>query len=176
MEAAMGLLEDEMEEDEVEEEQGEVEGAPERPAGVGAEATSVKWDTSKVADGRYWLKVVATDERSNPDDPRTGEERTRSFMVDNTPPDLIVDRARGDEEPPPAEVTVFERYTYVTSAEFKVDEGEWLAAVAKDGMFDGRYERIALDEARLPTGSHRVEVRVRDAAGNVGSAKLGYRR
>jgi hypothetical protein len=175
MEAELSVLGEDLGEIEVEAEEEPAEG-PERGDGVGVEATSMKWDTGTVADGEYWIKVVGSDGRSNPDDPRTGEEVSRSVVVDNTPPELIVDRARGEDDPPPDEVTVFERCTYVTSAEFRVDEGEWLAGMAKDGMFDGRYEKMVLDEDRLPAGAHEVEVRVRDAAGNVGSVSLRYRR
>ncbi len=97
-------------------------------------------------------------------------------MVDNTPPELIVDRTRGADDPPPREISIYEATTYITSAEFRVDGGEWLAAVAADGIFDGRYEAIVMDQGRLPTGSHQVEVRARDAGGNQVTATLDYKR
>ncbi len=144
--------------------------------GRASQATSHRWDTSAVADGIYRIKVIGTDERANPIHPRQGEAVSGSFVVDNTPPELIVDRTRGADDQPPREISVYEATTYVTSAEFRVDEGEWLAAVAGDGIFDGRYEAVVLDEGRLPTGSHQVEVRARDAGGNEVTAILHYKR
>jgi len=87
-----------------------------------------------------------------------------------------VEGGRKEEEAPPASVTAFDGGSYITSAEFKVDKGDWLAAIPVDGMFDGQYEGIALDSGRLPEGSHQLEIRARDAAGNVGSRTLRYRR
>jgi hypothetical protein len=151
------------------------EEAPARPAS-GSRSTSLKWDTTKVADGVYWLKVVASDARANPADPQKAEVISRSFVVDNTPPELVIDANRKDGDPPPTSVTAFDHTTYITSAEFKVDKGDWLAAFPQDGMFDGQYESIMLDAARLQAGSHQLEIRARDAAGNVASKTLRYRK
>jgi hypothetical protein len=155
---------------------GEGEEAPARPPAGGSRGTSLKWDTAKVADGRYWLKAVGSDGRANPGDPQTGEAISLLFTVDNTPPELIVDRGRKEGEAPPAAITVFDGTSYIASAEFRVEAGEWLAAMAQDGVFDGQYEGVVLDPARLPEGSHEVEVRARDAAGNVASETLRYQK
>jgi len=136
--------------------------------------TSLEWDTTKVADGSYLIKVVGSDRLANPTDPRQGEAISRPFTIDNTPPEVIVDRARKDTDLPPAEVTAFDRGSYVTSAEFRIDGDQWLAAVAADGIFDAGMESVLLDPARLPSGSHQVEVRARDAAGNASSTTLRY--
>lgn len=148
----------------------------ERPSGRPLASTSRKWDTAIVSDGTYWIRVMASDGNANPADPREAESISKPFVVDNTPPELIADRRRSDEDPPPSQITVFEATTYITSAEFRADGGEWLAAVAGDGIFDGQYEAIVLDEARLPEGAHAIEVRVRDAAGNAASGTLRYSR
>jgi hypothetical protein len=155
---------------------GEGEEATARSARGGSRATSLKWDTAKVADGRYWLKAVGSDARANPGDPQTDQAVSLPFTVDNTPPELIVDGSRKDGDAPPASVTAFDRTSYLTSAELKLDAGEWLAAIAQDGVFDGQYEGVLLDPARLLEGSHQVEVRARDAAGNVASKTLRYRK
>ena len=139
-------------------------------------ATTLEWDTTTVADGRCWLKVVASDAAANPEEPRSGEAISRAFTVDNTPPELVLDRRRGDADPPPAGLAAYDAASFVSSAEFRVDGGEWLAASAADGIFDSGAEVIALDPARLPVGSHEVEVRGRDAAGNTAAVKLRYTR
>jgi hypothetical protein len=151
---------------------GEAPGAAATPTPLAT--TSLEWDTAKVADGTYLIKILGNDRLANPIDPRQGEAISRPFTIDNTPPELIADRARKDTDLPLAEVTTFDRGTYVTSAEFKIDSDQWLAAVAADGVFDSGIESILLDPARLPTGSHQIEVRARDAAGNVASTTLRY--
>jgi hypothetical protein len=167
---------DEGAEEGMEEPGTEGEEAPTRPSAGGSRATSLKWDTAKVADGVYWLRIVGSDARANPGDAQAGEAVSRPLTVDNTPPELIVEGGRKDDDAPPASVTAFDRASYLTSAEFKVDTGDWLAAIAQDGMFDGQYENVLLDAARLPSGSHQVEVRARDAAGNLVSKTLRYKK
>ena len=175
------VLEDMFEDEGLLEEMEELEagGAGEEPpakAGPPSRATSLTWKTADVPDGVCWLKIVASDADANPADPRTAEVVSRSFVVDNTPPEVIVDLRREDDSPPPAAVTVFDLTTYSTSAEFKVDDGDWLAAIPEDGIFDSQYEAIVLDQARVPEGSHEITLRARDAAGNVTSKTLRYLR
>ena len=175
------VLEDMFEDEGLLEEMEELEagGAGEEPpakAGPPSRATSLTWKTADVPDGVCWLKIVASDADANPADPRTAEVISRSFVVDNTPPEVIVDLRREDDSPPPAAVTVFDLTTYSTSAEFKVDDGDWLAAIPEDGIFDSQYEAIVLDQARVPEGSHEITLRARDAAGNVTSKTLRYLR
>ena len=145
------------------------EEKPARPS-----ATKLEWDTTGGPDGVYRLKVVASDRRSNPADPREAEVISRSFVVDNTPPQVIVDRTRADDSPPPGSVVVFDAGSYVTSAEFRIDNGDWLAAIPGDGIFDGQYEVVLLDGSRLPEGQHTLDIRARDAAGNTATATLRY--
>ncbi len=158
---------------------GKGEEAPASPS-LSSRSTSLKWDTTKVADGVYRVKVVGSDRRANPDEPMKAEVVSRSFIVDNTPPELILQTGSGESreqsvvERLPSRVTAFDRTTYVTSAEFKVDKGEWQAATPGDGIFDGQYEIIVLDAARIPAGSHELQMRVRDAAGNVATKMLPY--
>ena len=161
-------LAEEMEEPEEEEEESPAKAAPP------SRATSLTWKTTDIPDGVYWLRIVASDEQANPADPRTAEVVSLSFVVDNTPPEVIIDLRRKDDGPPPASVSVFDRATYAMSAEFKVDDGDWLAGIPEDGIFDSQYEAIVLDRARLPEGSHAITLRARDAAGNVTSKTLRY--
>jgi hypothetical protein len=136
--------------------------------------TRLEWDTSKLTDGVYIIKVAASDRLANPGDPRQAKALSRPLIVDNTPPQLSVDTSRKDADPPPAEIAVSDRTTYVTSAEFRVDTGQWLAAMARDGIFDESAETILLDAARVPPGAHQIEIRARDAAGNTANATLHY--
>ena len=47
------------------------------------------WDTTSMPDGAYYLKVVASDEPSNPPgDALTAERESERFIVDNTPPQI----------------------------------------------------------------------------------------
>jgi hypothetical protein len=94
--------------------------------------------------------------------------------VDNSSPIIQMKAAKRTWPAPPLEIPVKETTTYVESAEYRVDSGEWLAAAAADGIFDSPEETIRIDAARLPAGRHVLFVRVRDAAGNQSWAKTPY--
>jgi len=141
----------------------------------GDAGNSLDWDTRKVPDGRYRLRIVVSDVVSSPDEPLTGEVVTEAITVDNTAPHLLLSQAKRIGAAPPVEIPVQDAGNYVASAEFRIDSGSWLAAACTDGIFDSADEVIRLDPARLPGGKHTLEIRVRDAAGNESATKLPYR-
>lgn len=154
------------------------DAAPEPPGGADESeepegGLSLVWDTRKLADGRYRLRLTATDAPTSPDEPATAEALTELLVVDNLAPRLLLPHRLGSA--PPALVPVRDGGTYVASAEYRVDGGAWIAAAAGDGIFDSRDESVRIDGARLPAGKHVLEVRARDAAGNEALSRIPYR-
>ncbi len=133
-----------------------------QPSGA-TTASSMTWDTTKFADGKYWLKIVASDRIANPDDPQSAEQVVAPIIVDNTPPTVGTHaiKREGDK----LLVPVYDN-TFVASAEFRPEGGEWQAAICQDGVFDQPYELLVIDISKLPKNVKAVEIRVRDAAGN----------
>ena len=132
-------------------------------------ASSVNWDTAKVSDGVYWLKVIASDRISNPDDPQTSEQIIAPVIVDNTPP--ILGTYAVKRESNKLLVPAYDN-TSVGSAEYRAEGDEWIAATCQDGVFDQPYEVLIIDLSKLPANVEAVEVRVRDSAGNERVVKL----
>jgi len=132
------------------------------------------WDTKKVKDGRYLVKVVVSDRNANPDDPLSAEAISPELGVDNTPPVLTVDKARRPSDPAPISLLCRDAGSYVAGAEYRVDKEEWIAATAQDGLFDSPEETIRLDPKRLPAGKHILQIRIRDAVGNEKTEKIPY--
>jgi hypothetical protein len=132
-------------------------------------ASSVNWDTAKVSDGVYWLKVIASDRISNPDDPQTSEQIIAPVIVDNTPP--ILGTYAVKRESNKLLVPAYDN-TSVGSAEYRAEGDEWIAATCQDGVFDQPYEVLIIDLSKLPANIEAVEVRVRDSAGNERVVKL----
>src|SRR5262249_7522292 len=55
------------------------------------------WDTNTVANGTYFVKIVASDAPSNPlAAALAGELESPAFEIDNTPPDIIIKSVRLD--------------------------------------------------------------------------------
>jgi hypothetical protein len=127
--------------------------------------TEVEWDTQSLPEGRYRIRVEASDEMANPPDQvQTHSLESAPVLVDNTPPvfhglAMAGRRLRGH---------VVDGLGPIASVEIAVDgRTEWRPIGAADGLFDTADEAIDADVASLVgRGSHIVAVRAFDAAGN----------
>jgi len=128
-----------------------------------------EWDTEKLDDGRYAVKVVVSDELSNPGSPRTAEVIAEPVLVDNTAPSVI-EREVGDVSEDKT-VTIsglaIDHTTPITAIEYRVgDEGKYRGVAPGDGIYDSREERFSFTTEKLDPGEQEMQLRVRDAAGN----------
>ncbi|MDH7570838.1 MAG: hypothetical protein QHJ73_14755, partial [Armatimonadota bacterium] len=134
--------------------------------------TSYTWDTTEVPDGTYWIKLVASDRLSNPVDARSVERVAGPILISNTPPQLSL--RSGPTVDPDGAVRLAGRAQArvpMAGVDYRVDEGEWTAAAADDGIFDAESEGFSLRTPPLQKGEHTLEVRAVDAAGNHATEK-----
>ncbi len=129
--------------------------------------TSSLFDTQALPDGTYTLKVVASDRPSNPSSPQTAVAISEPFMVCNRAPTVVVYRD-GIKIQSNGVVTLegvaVQRGIAVTAVQFRVDLGEWFAAVPGDGIFDGGLEAFSASTQPLAKGPHTIEVKAFNAA------------
>jgi hypothetical protein len=128
------------------------------------------WDTTSVPDGRYLVRVTASDAASNtPDRIMTGDREGGAIDVDNTPP-VIASTITG--------VRVVIRVTDAQSGVHRVDYSlggqSWQALRAVDGLADSREDQF---ELTLPSAADaaRLVIRATDVMQNVTSAVAGGR-
>jgi hypothetical protein len=136
--------------------------------------TSYEWDTEGIADGRYRIKVVLSDERVNgPSRTLTDELVSKSLLVDNRKPDVAGLKVRY----PWATGLARDSYSPLEKIEYTVDGGSWRLVEPIDGIYDSPSEafRIVLP-AETSRGPHVLAVKVTDAAGNVGVRQVRFRR
>jgi hypothetical protein len=131
------------------------------------EAQSFTWDTSALPDGRYRLRVTATDAPSNPlGEERAAEALSEPFTIDNTPPAVTTFAARGEAGAVAIEGRAEDGFSPLTRIEVALDDDDWRTVSPEGGMAD---DRTLSFRARLPKvepGEHTVSVRVVDLAGN----------
>jgi len=130
------------------------------------------FDTTTLADGAYYLKIVASDAASNPPDKALSSEReSERFEVDNTPP--VVGKLESSANGNSAKIifSATDSGSNVERAQYSVDGGEWLPLAPKTGISDGKQESYELNVSGLKSGEHTLAVRVYDRFENVGSAK-----
>lgn len=133
--------------------------------------TDLEWNTEALADGLYELKVVVSDERSNPPElALTHEYITPPFAIDNRRPEIR------DLSWNAATLTLSGRASDTTSPladiSYAIDGGEVLPIAVKDGVLDDLSEEFSVQPPRLSPGSHTLVVRVSDGADNVASAQI----
>jgi outer membrane protein assembly factor BamB len=127
--------------------------------------TEFEWDTSALPEGKYRLRVEASDEQANtPDQTQKHALDSEPVLVDNTPPridglSITGRRLKG---------RIIDGTSPIARVEVAVDgKIEWRPVTATDGIFDTLDEAIDADvSALVPPGSHIVMVRAYDAAGN----------
>ena len=137
--------------------------------------TSYNWDTTKVPDGSYLIKVVATDRTSNATGYLTDEKIVGPVIVANTPPKVFA--SQKDVKVNADRTAVLSGYASgslvpVVGVQYRVDSGDWMAAAASDGIFDSPSEGFAVTTQPLAKGKRTIEVKAVDAAGNSATAKV----
>jgi hypothetical protein len=148
-------------------------------------ATAYSFDATRIPDGGYQIKIVASDLPSHtPADALTGARVSSRFVVDTTPP-VIADLKTAREETTcahaPCSMPV--RLTFaaedaaspIARAEYSLDAGPWQFIEPVGELSDSMVEHynVLLPAAALDpkTGEHLITVRAYDRHDNVGLAK-----
>jgi len=133
-------------------------------------------DGATLADGRYIIKITASDAPDNPaGEALSGERLSEPVDIDNTPP--VVRAAAG--QPGAAAITAFDvddATGKIRRADFSVDGGPWTPLFPDDGIADSGHERYSVALAALARGEHTVSLRAFDSSGNVGTLSVTVRR
>ncbi len=131
----------------------------------------LEWNTESVADGLYELKVVVSDERSNPPELALTHELISSpFLIDNKRPelkDLSFDAATGTLSGRAIDST-----SSIAELGYSVDGGDFYPLSPRDGVLDDLSEDFSVRLPRLSPGLHTVLVRTCDAAENATTAQI----
>jgi hypothetical protein len=134
----------------------------------GLKDTTYDWDTKAVADGRYQIKVVASDAAANPPgEGKTGGRVSNFYVVNNTPPVIgdLVWKATGTDVK--IEFRAQDATSPIASADYTVDSSEnWQAVFPVDHIFDSLSEKVVFTLKDLTPGQHQVTIRVTDSRGN----------
>jgi hypothetical protein len=128
------------------------------------------WDTTSVPDGTYLLKVAASDAPSNsPGTALVGELESVSFDIDNTPPQIEVQRPAKGPARTMIAFAVRDDHSPILRVEYSLDASRWRVVYPKDGIPDSRREEF---EVTLENGEvgRSVIIRATDAMNNVSTA------
>jgi hypothetical protein len=125
------------------------------------------WDTAALPEGKYRVRVDASDDISNPPSSATHHSlEAPPVLIDNTPPVFKAVALQGHR----LRAEVVDGLGPIARIEIAIDGRlEWRPLAAADGIFDSADETVDADiTSLLPVtpGPHIVAIRAYDAAGN----------
>ncbi len=136
--------------------------------------SSYRWDTSRVPDGRYTLKLVARDDAARPPQEALFDARVSpAVLIDNRPPAV---RELAAEPQDDGSYTLSgvaaDDYSPIAAVEVSVNSGHWRPVFPDDGIFDAPEEPFTFRTDVLEPGEYVLVFAATDAGGNVGSARI----
>lgn len=134
------------------------------------------WDTTSFADGRYRLRVTASDLPDNYDAVAlTAAIESDPFLIDNTPPQIEGLAAKPEGGKLVIRFHAADALSGLDSAEYSINGSEWKAVRPTTGMTDSQAHDYVV-EAPLPaTAEWTVAVKVEDENDNVAVRKITLR-
>ena len=126
------------------------------------------FDTSQLPDGEYEIRLVASDEESNPGQGLEDVKEGVRFVVDNTSP-----RISSSPSSDGTVIRIEDSESIITRLEYSVDAERWIPLVPMDGLADSRLEQARLSRDEI--NGRFVMVRAVDAHFNAVTALIPSR-
>lgn len=135
-------------------------------------------DGATLADGRYVIKVVASDAPDNPPGQKlTGERLSEPVDIDNTPPVVkVMGQPQVSRDSVRVVFTVDELTGKLKKADASLNGAAWIPVFPDDGIADSGHETYSVDFGLLGAGEHTISLRAFDTSGNVGTMSVTVRR
>lgn len=128
--------------------------------------TVLSWDTSGWVDGKYELKVTASDSDDNtPGEGLQDESISRELIIDNTPPVIRVISRRSDS----IEFTVTDELSGLQSVTVSTNGKDYKPLPPVDGILDSGTKRFI---AKIASGQA-LFIRAEDGSGNISGTQAG---
>jgi hypothetical protein len=126
------------------------------------------WDTTSIADGRYLIRVMASDDPSNAADRTlTGERESDAIEIDNTPPTITTEIVRGGGAARLV-IKVHDARSAIQKVEYSLGGAAWQLIYPIDKVADAPDEQYELPLAN-EADAGRIVLRAVDVLQNVTS-------
>ncbi|HEX3254119.1 MAG TPA: hypothetical protein VHS05_32080 [Pyrinomonadaceae bacterium] len=135
-------------------------------------------DGATLADGRYIIKVVASDAPDNPLGQKlTGERLSEPVDIDNTPPVVkVMGQPQITRDAVRVVFAVDDATGKVKKADASLDGASWIPVFPDDGIADSGHEVYTVEFGSLGPGEHSISLRTFDTSGNIGTLSVTVRR
>ncbi len=132
------------------------------------EEDSFEWDGKTVEDGRYEVRVTASDERSNTTATKlTGSRISESVVADNTGPVITKHAIEKEGKTLMLRLQGTDEFSVIGKLDYTIDSNaQWIGAVPDDQIYDTTEEDFTIVIEKLQIGEHIITVRISDDVGN----------
>ncbi|MHC4186560.1 MAG: hypothetical protein ACYSRQ_00060 [Planctomycetota bacterium] len=129
---------------------------------------NLEWDSKTVEDGRYEIRVTASDERSNTiATALTGSRISDPVVIDNTGPMIKTREKMQVSARTILKLKITDEFSAIEKVEYTVDSNvDWNSTVPVDLVFDTTQEDVDIVIEQLEPGEHVIAIKAVDAVGN----------
>ena len=115
----------------------------------------LSFDSSAFPDGKYVIRVTASDEPSNtPSAALSASLESAPFIVDNTPPQVISGATKEEGGATVIDFTAKDASSWINKTEYSVNGGEWILLEPVNRVSDGKELQY---ELRIPKSASPVQ-------------------
>jgi len=131
-------------------------------------AANFEWDSKTVEDGRYEIRVTASDEKSNTSTTKlSGSRISDPVVVDNTAPVISKADVKVEKAKVTLNLTVTDEFTVIGQVQYTIDSNsDWIGTMPEDLVYDTMKEDFVIVIEDLKKGEHIISVKVSDDVGN----------
>lgn len=135
---------------------------------------SYTWDTLRLPDGKYQIRLVASDVPDNPPETAFSEEdTTQPIVIDNSRPIIqSLNSVKREDGRYSISGTVKDDYSSIIRVQYTIDGQDWISAYPVDGLFDSPEESFQITTKTLPPDDYTLVINVFDSEGNIGVEKV----
>ncbi len=126
------------------------------------------WSTGNLPDGRYVVRVTASDKMDNPGQTALTTARKSSvYSIDNTPPAFGQINAKIEGKTATLTVEVTDKLSDITQVRYTLNsKDDWKPILPDDLIFDSTSEQLTVKLSGLSLGRHAVTLKAVDSRGN----------
>lgn len=131
------------------------------------------WDSTRFADGMYFLRVTASDAYDNyPGQDLKAEIESEPFLIDNTPPQISGLEAKLDGDRIRITFRAADALSSLQLAEYSVNGGDWISVEPTTRITDSPQHEYSCITDKVTGGEYTIAVRVSDERDNVAVQKV----
>lgn len=126
------------------------------------------WSTGNLPDGRYVVRVTASDKMDNPGQTAlTAARKSSVYTIDNTPPAFGQINAKIEGKTATLTVEVTDKLSDITQVRYTLNsKDDWKPILPDDLIFDSTSEQLTVKLSGLSLGRHAVTLKAVDSRGN----------